>query len=48
MSGIAGIYHRDGKPVDPRDLDRMLDSISHRGRALRRLITAVGQAYPEG
>jgi len=31
MSGIAGICNRDGKPADPRELDRMLDSIGHRG-----------------
>jgi asparagine synthase (glutamine-hydrolysing) len=31
MSGIAGIYHLDGRPVDPALLTRMTDSIAHRG-----------------
>jgi len=31
MSGIAGIYHLDGRPVEQADLQRMLDSIAHRG-----------------
>jgi asparagine synthase (glutamine-hydrolysing) len=31
MSGIVGIFHRDGKPVDPADLTRMVDAIAHRG-----------------
>jgi len=31
MSGIAGIYHLDGRPVEQTDIQRMLDSIAHRG-----------------
>jgi asparagine synthase (glutamine-hydrolysing) len=31
MSGIAGIYHFDGRPVDPALLKRMTDIIGHRG-----------------
>ncbi|NOT56169.1 MAG: hypothetical protein HOP18_16335 [Deltaproteobacteria bacterium] len=31
MSGIAGMYHLDGRPVDPTLLHRMTDAIAHRG-----------------
>jgi asparagine synthase (glutamine-hydrolysing) len=31
MSGIAGIYHLDGRPVERGEIQRMLDSIAHRG-----------------
>ena len=31
MSGIVGIYNLDGRPVEQTDLQRMLDSIAHRG-----------------
>jgi asparagine synthase (glutamine-hydrolysing) len=31
MSGIAGIYYLDGRPVEQTDVQRMVDSISHRG-----------------
>ena len=31
MSGISGIYNRDGRAVDPNLLVRMTDAISHRG-----------------
>jgi asparagine synthase (glutamine-hydrolysing) len=31
MSGIAGIYYLDGRPVERTDVERMVDSISHRG-----------------
>ena len=31
MSGIAGIYYRDGKPVDPADIQSMLSAIASRG-----------------
>lgn len=31
MCGLAGIYHRDGRPVDAAALDRMTDSLTHRG-----------------
>lgn len=31
MSGITGIYYLDGRPVEQSDLQRMLDSIAHRG-----------------
>ena len=31
VSGIAGIFNRDGRPVNPADLNRMLDTIAHRG-----------------
>jgi asparagine synthase (glutamine-hydrolysing) len=31
MSGIAGIFNRDGRPVDPGLLARMIDAIAHRG-----------------
>ncbi len=32
MSGIAGIYYLDGRPVERGEIQRMLDSIAHRGR----------------
>lgn len=31
MSGIVGIYHLDGRPVEQQDVQRMTDSIAHRG-----------------
>src|SRR5262245_18805709 len=31
MSGIAGIYHLDGRPVDPERLKRMTDVIAYQG-----------------
>jgi asparagine synthase (glutamine-hydrolysing) len=31
MSGIAGIYYLDGRPVETTDVVRMVDSIAHRG-----------------
>ncbi|MGA3360029.1 MAG: hypothetical protein ABSC87_07465 [Halobacteriota archaeon] len=31
MSGIAGIYHVDGKTVDPSELRRMTERLAHRG-----------------
>lgn len=31
MSGIAGIYHSDGRPVDSSLLCRMIDCVPHRG-----------------
>jgi len=31
MSGIVGIYNLDGRPVEQTDIQRMLDSIAHRG-----------------
>jgi asparagine synthase (glutamine-hydrolysing) len=31
VCGIAGIYHRDGRSVDPAVLDRMTDALAHRG-----------------
>lgn len=31
MSGIAGIFNRDGRPVEPELLSRMTDCIAHRG-----------------
>jgi asparagine synthase (glutamine-hydrolysing) len=31
MSGIAGIYYLDGRPVERADVQRMLDSVAHRG-----------------
>lgn len=31
MSGIAGIYYPDGRPVDRTDLERMGAAIAHRG-----------------
>jgi len=31
MSGIAGIYYLDGRPVERTDVVRMVDSIAHRG-----------------
>ena len=31
MSGIAGIYHLNGRPVDSGLLERMLECIAHRG-----------------
>ncbi|MEX2109522.1 MAG: lasso peptide isopeptide bond-forming cyclase [Gemmatimonadaceae bacterium] len=31
MSGIVGIFCRDGRPVEPSELNRMLAAIAHRG-----------------
>ena len=31
MSGIVGIYFRDGRTIDPMELSQMLGSIAHRG-----------------
>src|ERR1700729_99745 len=31
MSGIVGLFHRDGLAVDPSELARMLGLIGHRG-----------------
>lgn len=31
MSGIVAIYHRDGRPVNPRRLDTMVQAMAHRG-----------------
>lgn len=31
MCGIAGIFNLDGSPVPPHELDRMTDSLAHRG-----------------
>jgi len=31
MSGITGIFRRDGKDVDPSDIKKMSDKIAHRG-----------------
>ncbi len=31
MSGIAGIYHRDGRPIETAVLDQMVGRLSHRG-----------------
>ncbi len=31
MSGLAGIYHLDGRPVDPLLLQRMIRRLAHRG-----------------
>jgi asparagine synthase (glutamine-hydrolysing) len=32
MSGFCGVWHRDGRPVDPAELTGMSDAIRHRGR----------------
>ena len=32
MSGIAGIYHLNGQPVDHAELEGMVESLAHRGR----------------
>jgi asparagine synthase (glutamine-hydrolysing) len=32
MSGLAAVFNRDGSPVDPVILDRLLEAIAHRGR----------------
>lgn len=32
MCGIAGVWHRDGAPVDPDRLKAMADALAHRGR----------------
>ena len=32
MSGIAAVFNRDGSPVDPLILDRLLEAVAHRGR----------------
>jgi asparagine synthase (glutamine-hydrolysing) len=32
VSGIVGIYHVDGRPVDRQLIDRMSNAIAHRGR----------------
>jgi len=31
MSAIAGVWHREGRPVHGADVDRMLDALAHRG-----------------
>src|SRR3990167_8666785 len=31
MSGIAGIFHLDGRPADPALLHRMTEAMAHRG-----------------
>jgi asparagine synthase (glutamine-hydrolysing) len=31
MSGIVGVYSRDGRPVDPADVERMTARLAHRG-----------------
>src|SRR4030067_2276393 len=31
MSGIVGVYCLDGRPVERTDVERMADSIAHRG-----------------
>ena len=31
MSGVVGIYYRDGRPVNPADLNHMLNLLAHRG-----------------
>ncbi|MGH9524269.1 MAG: asparagine synthase (glutamine-hydrolyzing), partial [Terriglobales bacterium] len=31
MCGIAGIWHRDGRPVEHRVLDAMVEALVHRG-----------------
>lgn len=31
MGGVAGILHWDGRPIDPRDLDRLTAASPHRG-----------------
>ena len=31
MSGIAGMYHTDGRPVDSQNIGRMVDAQAHRG-----------------
>ncbi len=31
MSGIAAIYHGDGRPVQPQALERMVQAMAHRG-----------------
>ena len=31
MCGVAGIFRRDGEPIDPRVLKRMSDALVHRG-----------------
>ena len=31
MSGLAAILHLDGRPAEPREIERMLDAIAHRG-----------------
>jgi asparagine synthase (glutamine-hydrolysing) len=31
MSGLAGIYHLDGRPIDPTLLERMTRLVAHRG-----------------
>ena len=31
MSGLAGVYHLDGKPADPTLLQRMIHRLAHRG-----------------
>ncbi len=31
MSGITGIFRRDGRDLDPSDIKKMNDKIVHRG-----------------
>lgn len=40
MSGIVGIFQRDGKPVESADIARMLDTIKHRGPDQQQVWTA--------
>src|SRR5260370_12222955 len=47
MSGISGIYFRDGRPVDPAIVDAMVSILSHRGpdRASRWIEGPVGLGH---
>src|ERR1051325_1561357 len=40
MSGIAAIYNRTGRPLDPEAMTRMLGAIAHRGPDARGIWSA--------
>ena len=31
MSGIAALFNLDGRPVEPPELDRLIESVAYRG-----------------
>ena len=39
MSGIAGIIHFDGRPVEPGPIEKMTGAMAHRGLPQERLGT---------
>lgn len=51
MSGIAGLYYLDGRPVSQPDLHRMTEALSHRGQSGNEIgikgPVGLGQVYHE-